>query len=352
MAEPEIVYSASGRAQRTRKLPGRYQDPPADPYRRARRDPQPDDYVAMPPQVEIINGVPSTLHKTKPDDYGFYRVTRIYHRQGVQPEQVKLPIAAQRGLPDNIYHPYPNYTAFAFHDFQLSHPNGITNSAMKDLQHIMAHPEFKQEDFLSTNIDKLHKLTGTRDYSTIEEIDSGWRCERVSISVPVGCLGEGLPESINFEIEEFYYRPIIGVLKSIFSSNSDSRNIVYLPYEQRVITVSGADMGVYSEAFCSKRFRDFHDHIQHLPGCDDGLERAVAGMIIHSDSLSPTNFGTTKIWPAYLSLANMSISERTGRNSKGIHHIMHIPEVNYSPLVSAAITELISISYQIGYRMQ
>ena len=80
--------------------------------------------------------------------------------------------------------------------------------------------------------------------------------------------------------------------------------------------------------FTSKRFRDFHDEIQRYPG--DDLERAVAAMILSSDALAPTNFGTAKFWPLYMFLGNMSIAEHTGRNSNGIFHIAHIPQVRVS----------------------
>lgn len=271
----------------------------------------------------------STLVFTEPDGFGFYRVTRVYQRRHqAQTQEITLPIQPVVELPDNIYEPYSNYATFALLEWQQRYGSGTSISAMKDLQSIMGHPEFRVLDAASFNYDRLHKLTGSQDLDSNVNYDAGWKTTTLTIDVLLSFMTDAPASSVPITVD-FYYRPLVDVLKSVFASRTECRNIVFVPYEQRVRLPSGKDMGVYSEAFCSKRFRDFYDAIQRYPG--DDLERTVAGLIFSSDALAPTNFGTTKIWPIYLSVANMTTKERTGRDSRGIYHIAHIPEVNSSP---------------------
>ena len=108
----------------------------------------------------------------------------------------------------------------------------------------MAYPEYRAQDYVDFKYDRLNKFLKTTDVDPDVNIDASWRKAIVNVLVPLGFTNDvSVPPWIEAPCE-FYYRPLEEVLKSIFASKSESRNLIYVPYEQRVRTADGRDMGL------------------------------------------------------------------------------------------------------------
>ena len=98
--------------------------------------------------------------------------------------------------------------------------------------------------------------------------------------------------------------------------------------------LSGKDKRIYSETFTSDAFLDETEQVQwHAPvppedsACKQ--EKVVAAMMFSSDATMLTDFSTTKGWPIYFMLGNLSKYIWAQPDSGAMHHLAYIPSVSH-----------------------
>lgn len=318
---PDPPLSAAGRAIRPRVLPKRYRQfsPPRN-VQRPEPDVQDEDVPQLQEQCETeAQGPLYDVYRSNRDKFGLQKVFRRERRHTTS----EVTARGEELQHPNPYHPLPNYSTYRM--FRWFFTNSATKSFadFKRLQTILNDPLFKNEEF--TGVDLLAIQRRLAD-STLD--DDGWITSTVTISVPLGNLADGAPNSAEFHIEGFKYRPLVGVIRSILRRD-DSARFCFEPYQLRYTPPgSSTDMSVYGEMYWGKAFRDAYDEVQGLPRQHgDSLVRTVIALLLYSDSMMAAKFGDAKLWPAYLQVGNQSKKERCRPGQGATHLIALIPSV-------------------------
>jgi hypothetical protein len=87
---------------------------------------------------------------------------------------------------------------------------------------------------------------------------------------------------------------------------------------------------VISEVYNSDAMITEHEKIQsqpNEPGCN--LEKAIAAVLVFSDSTHLTNFGVASLWPGYLLWGNQTKYEHSKPSSFFAHHFVYMQSVRY-----------------------
>jgi hypothetical protein len=85
---------------------------------------------------------------------------------------------------------------------------------------------------------------------------------------------------------------------------------------------------VVTDLYNSEAFLEEHEKLQQQPkeeGCD--LERAIAAIMVWSDSTHLANFGQASLWPIYVFFGNQSKYQRGKPSNFAAHHLAYIPSV-------------------------
>ncbi|KAI5115443.1 hypothetical protein M0805_006771 [Coniferiporia weirii] len=272
------------------------------------------------------------LHQSDINEYGLFHIKR-YHlppaASAHNPSETDTgwtPLQANVDLA-SLYAPHPNLSAFKLNYwYQIGHPQK-TNNGLADLQKLLMSDGFSVDNIKGVNFKRINKLLGTMSLTNNGAADNGWRMAQLKIPVPLGHISPLALASTDFDAGEFYYRPLVGVIRSVFSSKAASAGMVYEPYEMRYKPPSGGnEQGVYSKLFWSKEFRQVHEEVQALPREEgDNLPWSVMALQLWSDGMAATSFGTVKIWPVYLQFGNQSKYECTKTGAGCSHHLAHIP---------------------------
>lgn len=219
---PSVPLSAAGRPTRPRVLPRRYRQfsPP-----RNVRQPEPgadlDDIQQVQLHCEPEAQDPQYDNfRSDPDKFGLHKIFRRYRRLAI-PDTT---LSVEEDHP-NPFHPLPNYSTYSM--FKWFFTNSATGSFadFKRLQASLDDPRFKNEDFAAVDLSAMQRRL---EDSTLD--DGGWITATVTVSVPLGFLADSAPNSADFHIEGFKYRPLVGVIRSILK-RGDSARFCYEPYQ-------------------------------------------------------------------------------------------------------------------------
>ncbi len=154
-----------------------------------------------------------------------------------------------------------------------------------------------------------------------------WHEVTVSIPLPDGRPHASIHDAPHFEISGLHYRTLTDVMQAAFKSK-DALKYHYTPFKQFWRpTPELAEQRVYSELYSSDKWIQAHKELQEQPKMDD-LERAIAGLMLWSDSTHLTNFGNASVWPVYLYFGNQSKYERGRPSAHACHHLAYIPSVS------------------------
>jgi len=133
-----------------------------------------------------------------------------------------------------------------------------------------------------------------------------------------------------FEVNSLHYRSITETIKATWSTDCNPPHLEFLPFHQFWQRKSGSTKKVYDEVYTSEAFIEVHAAVQNAPaepGCT--LERTVCALMFWSDSTHLATFGTSSLWPIYLTFGNQSKYSRANSGERrSCHHLAYIPKVS------------------------
>ena len=255
-------------------------------------------------------------------------------------------------------YPYPNLSSFLY-AYAFAAFDRISDTFQSAVANLINIPGFMPADIKGVGWQKMRERVAQlcRPW---EDERHGWQKREVSIQVPhlnkskgskvvnQSAPDNGNPEDDSYTVE-FWSRPIVPLLKSILASD-ESKNFHYEPYEQRWQRPTTASeerpqsntsslptdepaTRVYDELYTGDAWLEEHRKIQEInlpPEESDEYPRAIAAMMLWSDSTHLAEFGQAKAWPIYLSLGNQSKYERAKPNTHALHHLAYLPSVSVS----------------------
>lgn len=240
------------------------------------------------------------------------------------------------------YYPYPNRNSLLLGEWYWNNGHQKSQQDFKDLLGIIGSPEFRPEDVQETNWAKIDKTLaksnldeqGTEylDEQGTEwmDDDGGWRRKSVTISVPFHSRAKS-PGVHNFLVGDFYYRPLVSVIREKLSNPTVHPHFHYDPFELlwNPGGQSSEEIRIQSELYSSPAFLDAHRELQESPrepGCN--LPRVVLAMMFASDATHLTSFGTAKLWPCYLFFGNESKYRRSKPTCHLCEHVGYFQSVS------------------------
>jgi hypothetical protein len=201
-----------------------------------------------------------------------------------------------------------------------------SNGEIDDLVHkVILHPAFNPADLIGFRAQRENRRS--EPAKSDPSLPDSFRETTVQIDIPSG--EKGTPSKF-FSIPGLHYRPLTSIIRASFTSPSACK-LHFTPYKNFRRSLGNRDERVRSELYDSDAFIDEHEKIQKLelppddPNCK--RERAVAAMMLWSDSTHLANFGTAKLWPIYLFLGNLSKYSRTQPSSSACQHVAYIPSL-------------------------
>lgn len=181
-------------------------------------------------------------------------------------------------------------------------------------------------------------------------LNTTFRQSPVTIEVPSG--SKDLP-AWNFQVPGLYYRPLLALVQDmltgplgtkmhfvpyrLFQEQSDQSTEASSSSSTANIPAAAAPRSppirIRQDIIDSDAFMEEHkivNRLKHKPidkDPDCKLERVVAALMFWSDATQLANFGTAKLWPIYLMLANLTKYDRSRPSSGACEHLAYIPSV-------------------------
>ena len=282
------------------------------------------------PTEEPINIISQTF-RTLANAFG---LLREYAKKPLRiPDESSSPVCESPPVED-IISPYPNLSSFRFAHL-FSTISRLSQPVEDAIQRLIVNIDFRASDIDNLNFQGLKEkvLSSSGPWG---DSDEGWRKGEAKIRIPTldktKKKTDNESEGIEYEEDEFWYRPIIPLLKSILTS-SQSHNFHFEPFTQKWARPGTNDepMRVYDELYTADMWLEEHEKVQNIElpfGEPDDYPRAIAALMFWSDSTHLAEFGQAKAWPIYLALGNQSKYERTKPGARALHLIGFLPSVS------------------------
>ena len=333
-----VATTTAGRPKRNTRLPARFRDevpqsaPPAL-ISAPNPDPEPEPQSRLPRIILIVRDGLKTL-------LGSFGLWRNYaHRPTYNPDSVvpdddlaKPPSDHVSGIPQATHPeppwPYQNMSIYRFMTWMNTGSKLKSEGEVQRLVDEVLHAE----DF---DFSDLHRLNVRRQNQLLDSPEKalpffdGFHKASVLIEVP-SCDKNVRPT--RFTIPGFRYRTLTSVIRNAFQ-HPLARHYHFSPFKPfRKSPRSSESERVYSEIYNSDAFIEEHDHLQRhgqLPPDDPHCkrEKVIAALMFWSYAPLLAQFGTTKLWPIYLMLGNLSKYLRAKMDSGACHHVAYIPSV-------------------------
>lgn len=152
--------------------------------------------------------------------------------------------------------------------------------SFQSLIDIISSEDFQAADIKNTNWRKVYSVLGLRveentapDGSEKDDFGSwftetSWKKQNVPIDIPFDAA-TAVPGSHRYWIEDFYYRPLVDVIREKLSSLETQERFHLLPYELRwQSTANSPDARLHGEIYTSPAFAQAHEDLQV---CTDSL---------------------------------------------------------------------------------
>ncbi|KAF7973003.1 hypothetical protein HWV62_16378 [Athelia sp. TMB] len=333
---PSPLLTASGRPWRPHRLPERYIDHlPEGP---SPLPPVAPGSMALP---RVILHVRDVLQTTR-NQFGLRR--EYPHRPSYDPDsavpdghlstyytkyQPQQDDGEATALPSSSHHlpPWPFKTMTMYLLMEWLHTGSQLKSdseADRLVKSVLCHPEFVLEDAAAFSTQRQTAVLDQSDCGAAPYLADGWHEASVEISVPLGKKDKrGL--FAPFTVHGLHHRSIISILKAALT-DATARHFHFSPFKRFWKPPDGPEQRVFDEAYTSDAWLEEDDKLQkqaNEPGCK--LEKVIMGLFCYSDSTHLTNFGTTKLWPLYIWIANLSKYLRGKPGSAAAHHVAYIP---------------------------
>lgn len=170
-------------------------------------------------------------------------------------------------------------------------------------------------------------------------IGDGWIASQLKIQVPFASTTGAESRESTFTVDGFHRRKIVPLIKDVLENDPAVRDFHFSPYRQTWSNPATPDLPpqrVFDEVYSSDAFIEADIAVQQLPRPpSDTTPRAVAALMLASDSTHLTSFGTAKIWPVYLAFGNQSKYDWCKPSSYAMHHLAYLPSVSQARIVSS-----------------
>ena len=325
--------SNTGRPQRNRRLPARFQDLyPEPPLPATPALASTSTHVPGSVNVQRVSLIVRNPFQTRTNGFGLWK--EYQYRPSYDPDAF-VP-------PEDLYRPHTstvvpqtsmgvpeesslsgNRTIELLLDWQNTGSSEKSNDELDRLVHgVLLNPSFQ--------LSQLESFKATRENRKADAAEEtspflqSFQCADISIEVPSG--SRHIPPRM-FSIPGLYYRNIVGLIKETFRSPISSR-FHLVPYKLFRQHPNGeTNDRVYSELYDSDTFLDEHDKVQRAPTDDHSCkrEKIVAALMFWSDATHLATFGTAKMWPIYMQFGNLSKYTRAKPTSGAIKHLAYFP---------------------------
>ena len=317
----------AGRPMRNYKQPARYIDINPEPLRPLDEEPPPP--TSLLPRVVLI-----VRNRLRTATNSFNLIREYLYRPSFDPDSFIPPedllVSNEQMDASPISPPTPpvhrNQSVELLMNWKDSGPSTKSDSEVNRLvNEVLLDPNFKLEDLRGFRAARENHRTDTADENS-PFLDS-FHTATVEIDVPSG--SKDVPPA-KFSIPGLCYRKIPAVIRAMFASPLASK-FHLSPFKLFRKAPSGEEERVFCEVYDSDAFIEENDQIQRAPvppddpGCK--REKAVAVIMLWSDTTHLANFGTAKLWPIYMLLGNLSKYFRSLPNSGACQHIAYIPSL-------------------------
>jgi hypothetical protein len=191
---------------------------------------------------------------------------------------------------------------------------GADDFRVGDLDGFRAQRENRHLDKTEMNQDKENPFGGL-----------GWNQKTIEIKVPTGAKNDG-GRGLLFYITGLHFQSLKAIISSAFAQPQA------LHYHYMLFMHFCYGEHVFNELYMSDSWIVQNEKLQRQPrepGCR--LEKVIAALMFWSDSTHLASFGTTKVWPLYLYLSNLSKYIWAKPNSSACNHVIYIPSVTCFP---------------------
>lgn len=248
---------------------------------------------------------------------------------------------------EEIISPYPNLSAFRIAHLTALYTR-VTTSLADLFRTVRLSPLIKDEDIQDINFNAL-KNKVAESCKPWEEGKHGWRKGSLTINIPSNQNDQENGNSQHtasdtlFEVNDFWYRPILPLMRTILTASPVSKRFNFVPYRQWWTRPESSDppSRVYDELYTSDSWLEEHQKVQEivLPNEEaDTYPRAIAGLMFWSDSTHLAEFGQAKLWPIYMAFGNQSKYERAKPGNRALLHLAYLPSVSVSSWICVILT--------------
>lgn len=284
---------------------------------------------------------PRPIYQTQSNSFGLFR---RYDKESIPthdpediPDDIARPSATQAVghlRAGNPFHPYPNEVSFRLGDWYWNQGASKSKHDFKQLLGIIGSPTFRPDDIRNTkwaSIDHTLGALATDDdpecSSEWLDSDGGWKRATVTISVPIPRRST-VPGPLYYRVSDFYYRPLISIIRERVLEPNHHHLFHYEPYEL-LWRRSKNDIRIHGELYTSKVFLDAHHKLLESPlepGCT--LPRRIVALMFWSDATQLTSFGDAKLWPLYVFFGNQTKYKRAQPSAKLCSHVAYFQSVS------------------------
>lgn len=321
------------------------------------RDVLPQPPPALPPS--LVDGISSGHNPDAPQNRSLRRVftspqnvfglLRQYEVEDMRPiydpeAQLSLdqlsnfvPLSIPTKLEHQPYLPYPNRSSFLLGNWFWNDGAQKSLASFNSLMDIITSPDFQTSDICNVKWDQINAELSREDIGEWVDEDAGWKCTSISLSIPYQARrGEPCPPDAgpqNFVVGDFYYRPLTSVIREKIGRLTEESLFHFEPYELYWESVKGSHpIRVQGELYTAPAFIEAHQKLQaspREPGCN--LPRVIAALMLASDGMQLTAFGSGKLWPVYGYFGNDTKYHRCKPACHLCEHIAYFQTVSHYP---------------------
>jgi hypothetical protein len=223
--------------------------------------------------------------------------------------------------------PIPNYSTFLLANWHWGSDSlNRSDQSLEDLTRKVLHvPGFIATEADTANVPRLKARLATWYPKTFKP-SCGWKQIPITIQIPSSAPES--PSSVEYEVPGFHYRRIVDTVIRILSTDPHRRKFHLFPYYEYVRRGEILER-IQSEIYNSDAFiEEYQKVLQNPPEAGCTLERVVIGILIFSDGTILADFGTAKLYPIYIAVANQTKYERCRPSFHAFHDIAYIPAVS------------------------
>lgn len=209
------------------------------------------------------------------------------------------------------------------------------------IKNVIQHPIFQSEDLKGFQMDFGMKALDDHDKKRMEDlkkttfpIHDNWRSKTLYLAAACPGRAQKQVDQKYFPLKNLMYHKLMDVILAVF--RKPSVEYFHLAPFEEYYKPPGFGMTVeqqYGELYTSDSFLEAHEGVCRLADADGCThEVVVAVLMVGSDGTLLNNFGSSSLWPIYLSMGNLSKYVRANSSSIAMHHLAYIPKVSHCVL--------------------